>query len=49
MAPIHSMSAVEGAVVARRQALTGASGPAAIVKNIRVFRIACFAGLGGWV
>lgn len=40
---------VEGAALARRAALTGASGPAALVKNIKVFGIACFACLGGFV
>lgn len=38
---------VEGAALVRRQALTGASGPLALVKNIKVFGIACFACLGG--
>jgi len=42
-------SGVDGAALARRQALTGASGPAALVKNIKVFGIACFACLGGFV
>jgi hypothetical protein len=31
----------------RRQALMGKSGPAAILKNFKVFRIAAFACLGG--
>jgi hypothetical protein len=31
----------------RRKALTGVSGPMALVKNLRVFGIACFACLGG--
>jgi hypothetical protein len=31
----------------RRQALMGASGPRALVKNFKVFRIALFACLGG--
>lgn len=31
----------------RRQALMGASGPGAILKNFKVFRIAAFACLGG--
>lgn len=39
----------DSAALARRQALTGASGPAALVKNIKVFGIACFACLGGFV
>ncbi len=43
----RSMSLVDASAVARRQALTGASGPQALVKNARVFGIACFACLGG--
>lgn len=35
------------AALRRRQALMGASGPAALVKNGRVFLIAMFACLGG--
>ena len=31
----------------RRVALQGASGPAALLKNAKVFGIACFACLGG--
>ncbi|KAL6714756.1 hypothetical protein ACLMJK_008181 [Lecanora helva] len=46
-APIESGGDV--AALARRQALTGASGPMALVKNIKVFGIACFACLGGFV
>ena len=41
-------SIVDASAVASRQALTGASGPAALVKNARVFGIACFACLGGY-
>ena len=37
------------AALVRRQALMGASGPAALVKNFRVFCIAMFACLGGLV
>jgi len=37
------------AALQRRQALMGKSGPAALVKNFRVFRIALFACLGGVV
>ena len=44
-----SDTTVEGAALARRKALTGASGPMALVKNFKVFAIACFACLGGWV
>lgn len=42
-------SGVDGAALARRQAMTGASGPAALVKNVKEFGIACFACLGGLV
>ena len=35
------------AALQRRQALMGASGPAALVKNFRVFSIAMFACIGG--
>lgn len=40
---------VENVTQRLRQELTGASGPAALVKNIKVFWIACFACLGGSV
>ncbi|KAF1925236.1 quinate permease [Didymella exigua CBS 183.55] len=36
-----------GAALERRQALMGKSGPSALVKNFKVFRIALFACLGG--
>ncbi|KAL2055246.1 hypothetical protein ABVK25_004584 [Lepraria finkii] len=48
MAPV-SDSGVESAALLRRQAFTGASGPAAPVKNTKVFGIACFACLEGLV
>ena len=35
------------AALQRRQAMMGKSGPAALVKNFRVFSIACFACIGG--
>jgi len=35
------------AAMARRKALSGGSGPMALLKNLRVFGIACFACLGG--
>jgi hypothetical protein len=35
------------AALQRRQALMGASGPRALVKNFKVFSIACFACIGG--
>jgi len=47
MAPIAAGSQFDAAAMARRQALAGSSGPAALVKNFRVFSIACFACLGG--
>ena len=47
MAPVGGGSQFDQAALQRRQALQGASGPAALVKNARVFGIACFACLGG--
>lgn len=48
MAPVGgSAHDFEAAALARRQALSGASGPLALLKNLRVFGIACFACLGG--
>ncbi|KAL8934645.1 MAG: hypothetical protein Q9216_005798 [Gyalolechia sp. 2 TL-2023] len=47
MAPDRKGSVVEDATLKLRQQLTGASGPMALVKNMRVFGIACFACLGG--
>jgi hypothetical protein len=48
MAPVGGgASEFEAAALARRKALSGASGPMALVKNLRVFGIACFACLGG--
>ncbi|KAF2836996.1 general substrate transporter [Patellaria atrata CBS 101060] len=47
MAPIGGGGPFDHAALARRQALAGASGPMALVKNIKVFGIACFACLGG--
>mgnify|MGYP001280232398 CR=1 len=35
------------AALLRRQALMGSSGPAALIKNSRVFMIAMFACIGG--
>ena len=48
MAPI-SDSGIESSALFRRQALTRASGPVALITNIKVFGIACFACLGGLV
>jgi MFS family permease len=48
MAPVGGgPSDFEAAALARRKALSGASGPLALLKNLRVFGIACFACLGG--
>lgn len=48
MAPVGgSAQDFEQAALARRKALSGASGPMALMKNLRVFGIACFACLGG--
>jgi hypothetical protein len=47
MAPIGGASEFDVAAMARRQALAGPAGPMALVKNARVFGIACFACLGG--
>jgi len=47
MAPVGTASQFDEGALARRRALAGASGPAALVKNIKVFSIACFACLGG--
>ncbi|KAK4508095.1 hypothetical protein PRZ48_001833 [Zasmidium cellare] len=47
MAPGGGASHFDQAALQRRQALSGSSGPAALVKNARVFGIACFACLGG--
>ncbi|KXT03881.1 hypothetical protein AC578_8958 [Pseudocercospora eumusae] len=46
MAPVAGASQFNAALH-RRQQLQGSSGPAALVKNIKVFGIACFACLGG--
>jgi hypothetical protein len=47
MAPANTLTAFESAALERRRALTGTSGPMALLKNIKVFGIACFACLGG--
>ncbi|EAT92462.1 hypothetical protein HBH56_139180 [Parastagonospora nodorum] len=48
MAPVGGGAAeFEAAALARRKALSGATGPMALVKNLKVFGIACFACLGG--
>ncbi|KAK6063935.1 hypothetical protein SCUP234_13215 [Seiridium cupressi] len=47
MVAADSGAAVYDAALKRRQNLMGASGPAALVKNFKVFRIAAFACIGG--
>ncbi|EGP88027.1 unnamed protein product [Zymoseptoria tritici ST99CH_1A5] len=47
MAPAGGGSSFEQVALQRRLALQGTSGPAALVKNAKVFGIACFACLGG--
>lgn len=47
MAPIGGSAGFDQIALQRRQVLQGASGPAALVRNARVFGIACFACLGG--
>jgi hypothetical protein len=47
MAPVNAGPGVYDVALKRRQALMGASGPLALVKNFRVFSIAMFACIGG--
>jgi hypothetical protein len=47
MAPTSAPAGIYDAALQRRQALMGKSGPAALVKNFRVFSIAMFACIGG--
>ena len=47
MAPTAGPSQFDEAALARRLALAGEAGPAALVRNIKVFMIASFACLGG--
>lgn len=47
MAPVAAGPSVYDIAFKRRQALMGASGPLALVKNFRVFCIAMFACIGG--
>lgn len=42
-------AAMNAAALARRQALAGPSGPAGLMQNLKVFGIAMFACLGGYV
>ena len=46
MAPV-SGTHVESAALAKRRELSGKVGPLALISNLRVFGIACFACLGG--
>ncbi|KAM0717104.1 hypothetical protein Q7P37_006956 [Cladosporium fusiforme] len=47
MAPTGTTSMFDQAALARRQELSGTAGPMAIIRNGKVFGIACFACLGG--
>jgi hypothetical protein len=47
MVAADSGAAVYDAALKRRQDLMGESGPMALVKNFKVFRIAAFACIGG--
>ena len=49
MAPIAGGVGVVEVALQRRRALMGASGPLAIVKNGKVFAIALFACIGGFL
>jgi hypothetical protein len=47
MAPGAGASGFDQAALQRRLELQGSSGPAALVRNRKVFGIACFACMGG--
>jgi len=47
MVGTNTAAGIYDAALLRRQALMGASGPAALVKNIKVFSVALFACIGG--
>ena len=47
MAPAGTASQFDQAALERRVALQGSAGPMALIRNARVFGIACFACLGG--
>lgn len=47
MAPAPAAAGAYDAALSRRKALMGASGPIALVQNVKVFGIACFACIGG--
>jgi len=47
MAPTGAASQFDAAALARRQELAGRVGPLALLNNLKVFGVACFACLGG--
>jgi hypothetical protein len=47
MAPVGGSGGMEAAALARRKALNSPAGPMALMRNLKVFGIACFACLGG--
>lgn len=47
MAPLSSVVGAQSAALEKRKQLAGGSGPSALLKNLKVFGIACFACLGG--
>jgi len=47
MVAVSAAAGIYDAALQRRQALVGASGPRALLKNRRVFMIAMFACIGG--
>lgn len=47
MVATNTQPGIYDAALLRRQALMGASGPGALLKNFRVFCIALFACIGG--
>jgi len=47
MAPVGGASAFDQAALVRRQELAGRVGPLALLHNMRVFGVACFACIGG--
>ena len=47
MVATNAQAGIYDAALLRRQALMGASGPGALLKNFRVFCIALFACIGG--
>jgi hypothetical protein len=47
MVATNAAAGIYDAALLRRQALMGASGPAALVKNFKVFSVALFACIGG--